>query len=928
MPSLALVPLIARRQMFAIGSDGLRFTPQEVYDLAQLQGNTRLSQQEAAQLNSSFEGWIAGILLGSRLGYSQFQRSAFPSSQHWGESALLTNQAQLMTYVEQEVFKHEMPTYEFLKNTSIFTRLTPEHCNALLGIHDATTRLSYAEQRGLFVVRDRENEDPNRASDYICHPVLRQLFAEHLQQQDPTYYRELHHRATILLRKDHQYGQALAHACQAQEYDLTASIILEVAPSIVDEEQDKLLLDWLKMLPERIFKQHPQLLVIASTVHLKHGQFALAAPLLDTANTLLQAQPIEDISPEQDQSARAILQAELNIAQGHLYFFRGDFQRTLVLCQQALDLLPPDAHKSRIRAHQYLGISLVVGTGKIHEGITQLQQALQMSRSLPNEQQTATLHRLVANAYSWIGNHALAEYHQTRAFQIWENLNNSQGIIYSMTSMGLLKMRQGFTQDAEEMLKQALDLSRETYHFQSGEAYALVALGELQNNLGRYIEALSYLEDCLHLARDCNDQYLITCSLCNLAIAYLFMHDTQTAQFFLEQVQLKESENNSFEQLLFHMTQGTVYLEQQDYDQAQSILLQTADNAARTNIQVIYINALLRLAICYVRQGKQHEAIQTRKRIIDLNNKGDFESFIQTELRRYPELQAFLDHLQESEQNQSLTSHAHNIAQEIAPTQEQVLEVAPDVETPSALQILALGEPKVIFNGNPITRWRMARAMELFFFLLESEHPMRKEQITLALWPENDSTQVDSTVRTTIYYLRKALGENSLVFQSGLYSLNPAIVGKQQAWYDVEVFNTHYKLGKKALEEKDIKAATSAFNTMVSLYRGDYVQSFYNDWCLFRRDKLRQNYMDAHHQLALIAWQQDHWEESLQHWQHLLTVDSCNETAHYGIMRCYLRQGKRELALRQFQRCSQRLQEELQVTPGTSLQKLYQSITA
>jgi DNA-binding SARP family transcriptional activator len=177
-----------------------------------------------------------------------------------------------------------------------------------------------------------------------------------------------------------------------------------------------------------------------------------------------------------------------------------------------------------------------------------------------------------------------------------------------------------------------------------------------------------------------------------------------------------------------------------------------------------------------------------------------------------------------------------------------------------------------------------------------------------------------------IYYLRRALGKNSIASQSGLYSLDATELGRDKIWYDVDIFTEQHVQAKKALEEEDDEAAALALKQMVGLYNGDYVQPFYNDWCIPRRDKLRQAYMDAHHQLAMIAWRAEDWDESLLHWQRLLALDICYEAAHYGIMRCYIQQGKRELALRQFQSCSQILQEELSTTPKASLQKLYRSI--
>ncbi|HET8839892.1 MAG TPA: BTAD domain-containing putative transcriptional regulator, partial [Ktedonobacteraceae bacterium] len=376
----------------------------------------------------------------------------------------------------------------------------------------------------------------------------------------------------------------------------------------------------------------------------------------------------------------------------------------------------------------------------------------------------------------------------------------------------------------------------------------------------------------------------------------------------------------------FHLTQGTVYLAQQDYDRAEAILQYTVEAARQASIQIIYTSSLLRLTVCYLQQSKQHAALLLGRRIIELNKKGDFDFFCQRELRRYAELQSLLNQAASPDLEESAAFLLPELApQEELPEPVAYLQAAQTHQDVSSFQILALGEPKVILNGIPVTRWRMARAMELFFFLLESGRPMRKSQIIAALWPEQDSDQIDSNVRTTIYYLRKALGEKIVTFQSNLYNLNLS-AASEKVWYDVTMFEEHYLQAKKALESKEDKAAEQAFTRMVELYKGDYVPSFYNDWCAFRRDKLRRAFIDAHHQLALIAWQRESWEDSLHHWQKLLLVDPCSELAHYNIMRCYLQQGQRGLALRQFQRCSLDLQEELHIAPGASIQKLYQSI--
>ena len=69
-------------------------------------------------------------------------------------------------------------------------------------------------------------------------------------------------------------------------------------------------------------------------------------------------------------------------------------------------------------------------------------------------------------------------------------------------------------------------------------------------------------------------------------------------------------------------------------------------------------------------------------------------------------------------------------------------------------------------KGTAIARWRVANAMELCFFLLDHERPVHKEQIFTALWPEKDDA-LDQALRTTVYYLRKALGEGTVISRGG-----------------------------------------------------------------------------------------------------------------------------------------------------------------
>ena len=67
VPFLRLTTLLACRQILGLGSNVLRFSPQEVQGFPRLQGFP-ISEEEAERLVSTFDGWITGMLLATPLG--------------------------------------------------------------------------------------------------------------------------------------------------------------------------------------------------------------------------------------------------------------------------------------------------------------------------------------------------------------------------------------------------------------------------------------------------------------------------------------------------------------------------------------------------------------------------------------------------------------------------------------------------------------------------------------------------------------------------------------------------------------------------------------------------------------------------------------------------------------------------------------------
>jgi DNA-binding SARP family transcriptional activator len=79
-------------------------------------------------------------------------------------------------------------------------------------------------------------------------------------------------------------------------------------------------------------------------------------------------------------------------------------------------------------------------------------------------------------------------------------------------------------------------------------------------------------------------------------------------------------------------------------------------------------------------------------------------------------------------------------------------------------------------------------------------------------------------------------------------------------------------------------------------------------------------------QLSETALQQGELTEAIAFCQKILTQDNCHEAAHRRLMRCYLLQGQRYLAIRQYLFCAHNLKAELDVSPSAATQRLYEQI--
>lgn len=914
LPQIEIAQLIVRDEMFALNSHTLRFSAEEISELARLHGLATLTTDDAEHLATSFDGWIAGILLGTHLGNLRFLPSNQAAGAHQEMSFLRENAAparqrrNLFAYVANEIFQHDQPLYHFLLPSSILQVMEPALCNALLDTTEASEWLAHAEQRGLFI---HSYEDASQVI-YTCHPVIRDLLITHLRQREPERFLALHRRAAELWHARLNYDQAMYHAIEARADDLAIQCITESSRQLMQQGRLDTLMHWLQALPTTVRERSPRLLLIEGAVALARGQYLLAFPLLENIGKLL-----AEMNEQQEPAERTHLQFEVTVLRSRALYQAGDYAQALALCLQTLQVLPDHEVELRAETKLRLGICAIL-QGDYPTGILSLQEVLHDWHHQLPPYQIADIHGVLVNAYYLTGNFVLAEHHLARALSYCEQLHDEQGKVNNLTRRGVIAREQGRYQEAENDLQEALALTRRSLSARVREASVLANLGFSRLEQGMYAQALTFYEDALTLESSSKNQHIIHSILVNMSLAHLFLGDATSALLLLDKIEVPATDEQglNYERAERELTYGLILLYQRRYTDATARLTSIEGALQESGLQQELQIARLRLAACQIACQQEQAALDAlSETTLWLSDHAHYAHLILVQLQWLPGLF-------------QLAKRAPQLARLRELLTLDADKPAPSLVLPPStpkLTIRAFGEPVVLLDEQPIKRWRMARAMELFFFLLDANTPESKERIITALWSEFDE-HVNQTFHSTLHQLRKLFGESCPVLTANGYSLNLAAYYGEHVWYDVREFHLQRSAADQALARDDDAAAQEALLRMVDLYQGDFGRPFSNDWCIFRRDELCTIYLEAQRRLAQIAWRKQVYDESIAHWRHILEKDNCQEEAHYHIMLCYLRMNRRTAALRHYHVCKDTLQEELGIEPGPAIENLYRRL--
>jgi len=325
-PPLPLSRLRARGKLTELGAPELRFTLDEAADFLGRTMGLSLTGEGVAALEEETEGWIAGLQLAA---HALKGREA---EMHPVEP-LSGNARHVFDYLADEVLSGQPEDVrKFLLETSIVETLSGPLCDALTGTSGGGEMLERLDRDNLFLVPlDEEGRY------YRYHHLFASFLRERLGREYPDMVLELHHRAGHWYEDDGCLPGAVEHALAAEDFAWAADLIQKETGMRRRYVDASLLLRWLRILPDSLVRDRPQLCLLYAWALAHSGELEAAERRLRDAEEILRLGDGAELSGEE-----STMLGEICIIRARIAAMRENAPLTTELSNRALEVLPQD----------------------------------------------------------------------------------------------------------------------------------------------------------------------------------------------------------------------------------------------------------------------------------------------------------------------------------------------------------------------------------------------------------------------------------------------------------------------------------------------------------------------------------------------------------------------------------------------------------
>ena len=936
-PLLELEQIKMSQEAFILTNEDLAFNQKEIGEFFQILHRIPLTRDQLQKLFSATEGWVGGLILFSE---SLGRLSGDAREQYISDILPDRFRREVFDYLGREIFASQPePDQEFLVKSSILDVVEPRFVKELLGFENAEAVLEDHVKRNLFV---QSYYDEKKGWLFRYHQLLRAfLRAKFKSEVGDEEKRSLFLKAASLYEERNELEDTLKYFLEAKAFSQAASTIEHLGADLLRRGRRQDLSQWILALPEKLLEENPWLLFyLTMTRRYRAGR--------ENVVTLQKAYALFKERGDRKGVISSLSQLiTMSISTGiHL-----------VPIEQLLQEAEPLLHLSDLEKYPYeramlfycVGSSHVFGDGDIRKGIWSCQNAHLFSKQLRDIWLQA--YALVFATFGCIfaGEFPLAHEYLVRLERLLERTVHPELQAVRWMAQGTLANYQGDFTLAHELL-QRLRREIEEHGFTFVVPWVFEMSGMLSLTQGKYAEAEGISRSYLNAASAVNNALFRGLALRFQGMTCFYRGRLPEAREALEQ-SLRVFSEEAFSKYEFYRAKPTlalVYLELKENARAEKEL----DEALR---YFLSISSHMSLAMTHFvsalakwDQGKSEEAslhLQTGLRIAE--EKGyEYFYYMEPEYVVRACLLAFELKLEEGwnyagrllsgrfapwarEPLKKLSIHPDPIVRE---TVLGIREKIHRAKLPR-LRIDTLGGFRV-FRGDLSMNekdWDRDQPRQLLKAIVAHGSPrVPMETLMDALWPEERPDSAGKNFKTTLQRLRRSLepridGE----FGSSYVHVDDHSVNLDQELCEVDLDHFFLLVRKGEENEKagDPKAALTAYNQALDLYRGDFLpEEVYAPWADMKREQMRHKYAEILKRVCKLYETLGAVKKAIECYKKAIEMDPLTEEFYQKLMTLYFNRGMLNDALRVYEECKKALRSGLKTTPDPVTTALYNKI--
>jgi predicted ATPase/DNA-binding SARP family transcriptional activator len=236
------------------------------------------------------------------------------------------------------------------------------------------------------------------------------------------------------------------------------------------------------------------------------------------------------------------------------------------------------------------------------------------------------------------------------------------------------------------------------------------------------------------------------------------------------------------------------------------------------------------------------------------------------------------------------------------------------------LQVRLLGQFKVEVDGTPIDIPSRPAQSLLAYLILNASTAQRREKLAGLFWPDSTEQNARSNLRHALWRIRQALGSDPQTGHDFVTADDFTITFEAAVddWLDVAI------LERKISDD----FSPDDLIEMISLYQGDLLPGFFEDWVVLERERLQAVFEQKMHLLLERLVEARRWSEVLEWGERWIALGRAPEPAYRVLMIAHNELGDHSSIVTVYQRCVETLQQELGVEPSEQTRELYERLVS